>query len=194
MLVALYSYTCQSGKDTVAGFIRDWCDRLGVSYANCGLADQMKIVCADALGIAGSDEAKIAEIDRIKNSGLGGIYYQRKDSAGHLVTYSTGQTGRDFIISVAESIRRLDPDFWIRHGMPPAADVRVLTDVRFQPEVDAVRLQAEPSFVVEVVRPDTQHVNEDRIPTVDWVLRNDDTLDMLHLRTYEMMDHFYVAC
>lgn len=68
----------------------------------------------------------------------------------------------------SESIRRLDPDFWVRTAMGAAtahvADggVAVLTDVRFENEAGAVREAG--GFLIRIIRPgmpsDDQHPSE----------------------------------
>lgn len=198
MIVALYSYTSQSGKDTVADFIAEWAEDRGKTFSRSAFADRMKIVCADALGITWpgpgvdpeiegtEDEWKIHTIDLLKLSGTVLAHWTEDDGALEF----GGRGGRAFIIGLAESIRRLDPEFWIRHGMPPAADVQVITDLRFLPEARAVTDQV--GRLVEVHRSGTVHRNEDDLRgDCHFTIVNDSSLSDLRWTTYRVMDQMF---
>lgn len=173
MLVAFYSYESGTGKDTAADFTKEWCDDLGFSFSRAAFADRMKIVCADALGIPGEDQDKIGFIDKIK---LTGSVHYRWRTVNKVTQQSPGTPGREFIIGLAESIRRLDPEFWIRHTATSDADLHAITDLRFQPEADFVKREG--GMLVEIRRAEGSygHRNEDRI-SCDAVINNNGDLD-----------------
>lgn len=190
MIVALYSHTCESGKDTCADFIQDWAQMENRTCTRAAFADEMKIVCADALGHYGPREHQIRFIDEIKLHGYIRSYFKGMGKLDSLTT-PLGQThadGRDFIIGLAESIRRLDPEFWIRHTAASEAEIHVITDCRFRPEVDWVR--ANGGVVVEIIRPGTKHVNEDTIDPefIDHIVVNDGDFDQLGVKVFHTMD------
>ncbi len=189
-IVALYSYMCESGKDTCADMIAEWCRMETRSFSRAAFADEMKLVCADALGYGPKmpREHKIHAIDELKMSGYVRSFHP--DNSALAVTHNNG---RDFIIGLAESIRRLDREFWIRHTAASEAEIHAITDMRFQPEVDWVR--ANNGIVVEVVRPGAPHKNEDHIPSdqIDYTINNDGSLEDLGLSVFAMMDYFFPA-
>lgn len=188
MILALYSHGSYVGKDTAADAILALAEREGMMArrtSRAAFGDQMKIVCADALGIVGADDHKIATMDAIKLAGEVRHEYwtderleRRRPPAGG------SQDGRDFIIGLADSVRRLDVGFWIQHAMGgPDAMCRdrlhVITDLRFLPEAEAVK--AAGGWLVEVERPGQVVRNEDRLPVemLDGKLRNDSTMQEL---------------
>ena len=185
MIVALYSYTSQSGKDTVADFIENWARMEGKTVTRSAFADEMKVVCADALGMKAPREHQIRFIDDIKLNG-----YVRSFTKDPSLAV-THHDGRDFIIGLAESIRRLDPMFWIQHAIPPEADVQLITDLRFTPEAREVRWLG--GKIISVFRPDTIHRNEDELPD-DWIdqhVINNADLETLELRAFAAMDRLF---
>lgn len=102
-----------------------------------------------------------------------------------------------------ESIRAIDPDFWVRYGMARAEEIRnvqahmsngagivtlgrpvVITDVRFRNEARAIT--AAGGQLVRVERPGSDdgdtHASEVELDTypVDWLVYNDGTVEQLH--------------
>lgn len=181
MLVAVYGHS-EVGKDTVATMIREWAAKKDWITSQSAFADAMKLVCARALGIEGDGypDDKIRLIDEIKLRGS--VSWATGRAAGHT-------SGRDFIIGLAEGIRDLDREFWIVYALPKHDfDLHVMTDLRFQPEADAV--EAAGGYIIEVYRPNSTPRNEDRLPAhqVDRVIVNDGTLDELAASVYFTMD------
>lgn len=181
--VAFYSYNCYAGKDTAADFFAESVAELGYTTARTAFADIMKIVAADALGIKGTDEEKIAAIDALKHDG--GFVQARYPQASGLDKVEH-HSGRDFIIGLAGGsdqtygLRRWDQDVWIRlclKNAPTDTDFLLVTDMRFQPEADAVH---ERRGIVIDIAGRGEHKNEDKITDVDYVVFNTGDLD--HLR------------
>lgn len=89
-----------------------------------------------------------------------------------------------------ESIRAIDPDFWVRHGMQKAVERMldgrpvVITDVRFKNEARAIT--AAGGKLVRIERPGSgdgdTHASEVELDTypVDFLVSNDGSLDQLH--------------
>jgi hypothetical protein len=50
MIIALHSRGNQAGKDTVADFIREWCEQEGHTYERRAFADPMKLLVAANTG------------------------------------------------------------------------------------------------------------------------------------------------
>lgn len=189
MIYALYSETSESGKDSTADAIAEWARMEQRTFSRAAFADEMKIVCANALGMCELPrEEKIGIMDLIKLAPFGSVHYQFQEGKDGPIAYSTGQAGRDFIIGLAESIRALDKTFWVRHSAPPEAEIQVLTDLRFVPEAMWVREQG--GKIIEVIRPDTVRHNEDRLPPswIDAQIQNDGTLDDLGREAFIVMD------
>ncbi len=178
MIVALYSYTSGSGKDTCADFIADWARMENRTFSRAAFANAMKVVCGAALGILGHPVDQIGVIDGLKLRG------EIQAWEGDLCVST--QSGRDFIIGLAESIRRLDPEFWIRHTAASDAEVHVITDMRFIPEAEWVR--AHGGVIVEIVRPGTTHRNEDSLAHTDHMILNNGSLESLQLEVCRIMD------
>lgn len=184
MIVALYSFTSESGKDTCADFIEQWAEHHLRTCSRAAFADEMKLVCARALGCEAPREDSIRLIDEIKLRG----YVRGFRDDGSAVTHNSG---RDFIIGLAEAIRVLDDTFWIRHAGNPSADIHVLTDLRFEPEARWVK--ANGGKIVMVTRPGTIHRNEDclEFTMVDAVIQNDSDLSVLHQRVTDTMNALF---
>lgn len=181
MIIGFYSYCSGVGKDTAAQMLAEILEARGASVTCRGFADEMKLVCADALGIReGTREERIAQIDRLK---LYGEVQWFDDYPDEIEAKSGIVTGRDFIIGVGGNtagdygIRRLDQQFWIRHALDYDTDYLLMTDLRFTPEAVAVR---EHGDLVEIQRePNLGHNNEDRI-VCRWTLDNNGSLEDLH--------------
>lgn len=187
-IVAFYSYNCYAGKDTAALMLAEKLDLPGVTVGSTAFANVMKIVAADALGVRGSDEEKIAVMDILKTNGdVTGLYWP--DDGGTQELYVQG---RDFIIGMAGGtdqtygLRRWRQNIWIDLCLEnaPECDVLLITDLRFQPEADAVRERG--GIVVELTGRG-EHKNEDAIEG-DYVV--DNSLDLAHLRA--AMNHIAI--
>lgn len=89
-----------------------------------------------------------------------------------------------------ESIRAIDPGFWVRHGMEKASRnvfagfPVVITDVRFQNEARAITRAG--GKLIRIERPGSDdgdtHASEVELDTypVDFLVSNDGSLDQLH--------------
>lgn len=89
-----------------------------------------------------------------------------------------------------ESIRAIDPEFWVRYGMAKTVRSReagfavVITDARFRNEARAIT--AAGGQLVRVERPGSDdgdtHDSEVEMDTypVDWLVYNDGTVEQLH--------------
>lgn len=180
-IIAFYSYNCYAGKNTAADMMAENLEYMKNKVGFTAFANVMKIVAADALGVPGTDEYKIEHIDKLKHKG-GLVTYQFPED-GQTV-YSTGQTGRDFIIGLAGGsdqtygMRRWQQDIWIKLCLDnaPECDVLLITDMRFQPEADEVRARG--GTIVELTGRG-EHKNEDVIEG-DYVV--DNSHDLAHLR------------
>lgn len=169
-IIAFYSFTSESGKDTATQFALDALDELHIPATRRAFADAMKIVAANALGLDGTREQKISMIDEIKLDGYVGCGTNRDRGDDMRVG------GRDFIIGLAESIREIDPTFWIRAVIPEQDGIVVISDLRFKPEAAFVRENG--GTIIEIVRPGTTHRNEDAFQP-DHRIINEGTLDDL---------------
>lgn len=203
MIVAFYAEAPYSGKDTCADFAAEWLRARGLNATRDAFAWDGKVVCADALGIRGTREEKIAAIDLIKQAPHGIVSYQLYD--GEHVRTSTGQPGRDFIIGLlgdpekGTGVRGLDEGFWTTGVILRDADANasygdsedgcytLVSDLRFIREAEAV--VAADGIVIEVVRPGTTRVNEERVPNklIHDSIANDGTLEDLRARVESVM-------
>lgn len=179
LIVAFYSEGSRTGKDTAATYYRKAVERAGFTVSQSGFADEAKLVCADALGIGGTRQSRIAEVDRIKVSGHVWFSYRASDA---VALSPLRISGRDFIIGLCgdtsgkHGIRRLDQEFWIRHAfeaIPEDSDMHLFTDLRFHPEATAVHKRG--GIILEVRRGAGELHNEDRIEA-NWVVENNGTL------------------
>ena len=192
MILAFYSEASGSGKDTAADLAAKHLRERGYVVERDAFAWDGKVVCADALGIQGTREEKVVEIDRLKLSKTGAVFYQAAREDGR-VYHAPCVTGRDFIIGLLGSpgkgngIRGLDEEFWTRQVVNRAAftdaDFTIVSDMRFLEEAKSVR--GVDGRVVEIVRGENLGTfNEQRLPhdLVDHVIQNDGTLYELELR------------
>jgi hypothetical protein len=203
MILAFYSEASGTGKDTAATYAADALTARGRNVARDAFAWDGKVVCADALGIPGTREEKIALIDEIKLYGAVSAFMEHpvKD---HVETF-WGQTGRDFIIGLLGSpgegngIRGLDEGFWTRQVLRRAGEHMrlggyaahgdhggwvpgwtIVSDMRFVEEAEAVC--AAGGKVVELVRDkNVGRFNEQRLSPelIDHTIWNTGTLEDL---------------
>jgi hypothetical protein len=178
-VVAFYGQS-RAGKDTAADFAEIWAVREGLTIERRSFARHMKLVAARALGYGG--ENPVDYVDHVKLNAQ--IVTQ---FAPHAIQ-PPPQDGRDFIIGLAEGIRDIDPEFWIRAAAGPSeADFLVYTDMRFHPEADYVR-QVMGGLIFEVRRPNLRKYNEDTDIVPDRIIDNDGGLDRLRTQVEDAMD------
>lgn len=188
MIVAFYSTSSLAGKDSCADFAAEYCRRNGVRNARDAFAWDGKTVCADALGIEGTREEKIAAIDELKIHGRVIRSVEKITSSA-----SWGVTGREFIIGllgspgVGNGIRGLDEGFWTRQVVRRDIELGLdgytfLSDMRFLEEGKTVKDAG--GVIIEVIRQGAPTFNEQRFPAewIDLEIVNDGTLDDLRNR------------
>lgn len=193
MVVAFHSMGWQSGKDTAADYMEQRAVELGATVARTAFAWPMKLVCAEALGIEGTDSEKVAIIDELKLYG-GVTAFMEHPTKSHDQTFWS-QSGRDFIIGLAEGIRSLQRDFWIRQALDPEprahVDIYLLADCRFDDEAIAVHQRN--GVVIEVIRDEATDASggtrsEKGLSPglVDFTVDNNGTLDQLAHQIFEL--------
>lgn len=202
MIVAFYSHASYAGKDTCADFAVDWCRERGIACVRDAFAWDGKVVAADALGIQGTREEKVAAIDRIKNYGR--VYFRDypvpDDRHATMFPAFSGQSGRDFLIGLLgdpgkkTGIRGVSEKFWtwqvLRRDHERLSDsITLVSDLRFLEESDAVFNND--GVIVEVVRPGAPRFNEQRIPEfqIGHTIANDGSLDELRAQVEHVMEH-----
>lgn len=157
MLIGLTSKGRQAGKDTAAGFMREWAEENNLTFERLAFADLPKLLVAEILKIKGRDrEDVIQRVDKFKEYGVAGY------SMHGTVPVGTFITGRDFIINLCGELGTGEPsgarklfgeDFWIDAALPrrwrPDADITAITDVRDNRE--AARIQYHKGRIVKIV-------------------------------------------
>ncbi len=193
-IVAFYSHGCQTGKDTAAQFAKERAEKAHARVIKTAFAWEMKLVCARALGIEGTEEEQVRWIDYLKLDGYVKSFSDHQDDDGRTIRNESAIDGRDFIIGLAEGIRALYPEFWIGAAFPSPerwedTDLYLFTDLRFFGERDAV-IQAG-GLIVEIVRPGAEIKNEDQITDADYVIVNDGDLDHLRREVDKVMEDIF---
>jgi hypothetical protein len=202
----------RSGKGSVAKFIGEWCAREQLSFAQRGLADEVKWAVAKLFWPSISRDLAVQEMDRLKNT-------------SHLVEAYTGHSVDDSFSEWRELLERMGTevgrswgeDFWLDLLLPtgvapgafhwPAwresfyvgpeqhADVAVVHDVRFPNE--AQRVHALGGKVWHLMRPDHEpygHASNQDLaaPFADTHIANDGDLNTLRTRVFDLMEATYV--
>jgi hypothetical protein len=211
MIVAFYSHASCAGKDSCADFAAAWCRGRGIACVRDAFAWDGKVVAADALGIQGTREEKVAAVDRIKNDGYvlwrSGLVVEHKLDDGSMFPTREGDavSGRDFLIGLLgdperrTGIRGLDEKFWTHQVLNrdvnrPYDSVTLVSDLRFLEEAESV-CETDDGVVVEVVRPDAPRFNEQRLPDrlISHVVNNDGGLDELRAQVEYVMERVCTA-
>jgi hypothetical protein len=202
-VIALYSYGYQAGKDTTGGIVQEWAKADQRPCLRTAFAWTMKIVCAESLGIGGTDQEKVDAIDRIKLEQDKSVFTHLSCDGGAVgIVDVISITGRDFIINLSESLKaRVDPYIWIRLVSERAKDLgprgfAVVTDLRFRDE--AIAVHEDGGVVVEVLR-DAAAKNaggkrsEEGIPDdlIDYKLDNNASLERLRENTRVMLNRLF---
>lgn len=181
MIIAFYSEASGTGKDTAAGFAIKRLHRLGYAAIQDAFAWDGKVVCADALGITGTRQEKVAFIDKLKLHG-----FVSSSWSGNEQSF---QAGREFIIGLLGSpgkgngIRGLAPQFWTQQIITRAQFATgwtAVSDMRYKEEAEAVK--ATGGKVVEIVRgKNLGTFNEQRLPPemIDHTIDNNGSVDDL---------------
>lgn len=120
-----------AGKTTFCETLIGWLENCGIAATRCSFADPLRDICADILKLVFE-----------KNSNIRQWLYANKDSKIGNFNFS----GRDFMITVAESCRRnlgnavFAEEYTRRVDLLREAGVKVLTDdVRFPVEVATIK-------------------------------------------------------
>ena len=205
------------GKDTAFEGIHQWASERGVRAARRGFADALKLSFARLfIPDCGLDEA-VNWCDTLKrpdsHSDLSVSWSNDSESGTH-TTITHSINGRQALQRFGTEGHRdvFGEDFWIDALLPTEGDWSmnfrqemdfsfeppefcVVTDVRFENE--ARRIKALGGDVYAVFRPgmvngDT-HASEGDLPPdlIDYTLRNDTTIDDLHLRMRNFMGNVY---
>lgn len=143
----------RAGKDTAAGFILKWCADRGIRAERVALADPLKVSAAAALGFdttprPGMVEDAVAFCDDLKQEGCRiTVQHLNHSELGPRVFSSPLVSGREYLQRYGTEAHRgvFGDDFWIKvtedrlNKMAGAAEVAVITDVRFDNEAMMVR-------------------------------------------------------
>lgn len=199
MIVAFYSESSYAGKDTCADAAAAWCRRNDVPCRRDAFAWDGKVVAADALGIEGTREEKIAAIDEIK---LQGDVLARVDRGADHFDIDCAVSGREYLIGLLgdpekkTGIRGIDEKFWTEQVIRrddeferSGGGFTIVSDLRFLEEAQSVRMAD--GVIVEIVRPDAPRFNEQRLPEdfVSGVIVNDGTIEELRSKLENIMSH-----
>jgi hypothetical protein len=197
MIVAFYSQASYAGKDACADFAAAWCREHGIACERDAFAWDGKVVAADALGIEGTREEKVAVIDEIKLRGE--VQWLVPGVA------SGDQGGRSFLIGLLgdperrTGIRGVSEHFWtqqvlIRDTMRSYDSITLVSDLRFREEAESVHA-TDDGVIVEVVRPGAPTFNEQRLSDrlVSHVINNDGGLDELQAQAERVMERICTA-
>jgi hypothetical protein len=188
----------RSGKGSVAKFIGEWCAHEQLSFAQRGLADEVKWAVAKLFWSDISREDAVALMDRLK------------DSDYFIEAYTGTKTDDAFPTwrSVLERMgtgvgRGWGEDFWLDLLLPLnltitstfGADVAVVHDVRFPNE--AQRIHALGGRVWHLMRPGHEpygHAsNQDQAaPFADMHIANNSDLNALRASVFDLMEATYV--
>jgi hypothetical protein len=150
MIVVGFTGPAGAGKDTAAGFLREYLEQRGLKVRTQAWADKLKVAAAAALGFYGTDEDAIAFCDRLKVHGKVGWSLHEPGEAPEAFTL----TGREFLEKFGTEGGRnvYGEDHWIdlalpapgdewaiwraKHGFPNAI---IDTTTRFPNEVERIR-------------------------------------------------------
>lgn len=192
-ILAFYSNGRQAGKDTAARFVQEWANEHSITTKRVAFADAGKELAAKALGVEGEGESLIDQMDTFKLGG--GVGVEMTEGLGHHVE------GRDFLINLMEGVRELfGQDTFIRKVLPPSepgykyalgADLILVTDLRFMPEVNIVGIKG--GKIVEIVNPraeapDGRSEGEVTDAFIDYTIDNSGDLEAFKIAMYAFMD------
>ncbi|GAA1403293.1 hypothetical protein GCM10009639_47900 [Kitasatospora putterlickiae] len=171
----------RSGKDTAAKALA------GHGYVRLALADPLKAMAYDIDPVVGVEllgvhaPASVHLADAV-------------DRYGWETVKDTYPAARRFLQRLGtEGIRRhVDPDFWITRCLHAAAAIPgpvVVTDVRFDNEVEALRAAGFEVWFIDRGAPDGDHPSEQLGPDrADLVVPNTGTLADFHARVREALE------
>lgn len=205
MLIGFMGNGRHCGKDLAADFVAEYCEAHGLSFKREAFADRPKLLVAEVLGITGTDEERIAQVNTFKLHGQLVYWLMRPgppnpdDDEG---APNSALTGREFIDNLCgqgleNGARKLFGDtFWVDQVLPygwtETADFTVITDVRFPPEAN--RITECKGLVVCVSRPGAEDgVAENLLNSAlyaDGAIENNGTPDDLRAKVFRMMDSF----
>ncbi|WP_406206818.1 hypothetical protein OH807_33565 [Kitasatospora sp. NBC_01560] len=159
----------RSGKDTAAGVLREQ------AYVRLALADPLKHMAYDIDPVVGTELLGINAPAPVHLAGA-------VDRYGWEKVKDRFPEARRFLQRLGtEGVRRhVDPDFWIGRTVRSAAGIPgpvVVTDVRFDNEVDALRAAGFVVWFIDRGAPDGDHPSERLGPEhADLVIPNTGTL------------------
>lgn len=190
----------RSGKDTTAGFIKDWAIDYHFGFAQDAFARRLKESAAASLGIYGNDVSTQDQIEFCENLKMDDnlIHVVNEEGGGYTVT------GREFLQYYGTEAHRdvFGNDFWVDAVLPrgydntgvfPAwyqsfqiagkvADFAVITDVRFPNEAERVKELGGQIWKLERDGAGAgDHASEQDLPMelVEYVITNNGTLEEL---------------
>jgi hypothetical protein len=198
MIVVGFTGPAGAGKDTAAGFLREYLEQRGLKVRTQAWADKLKVAAAAALGFYGTDEDAIAFCDRLKVHGKVGWSLHEPGEAPEAFTL----TGREFLEKFGTEGGRnvYGEDHWIDLALPaPSSDGSAVwraragfpnavidTTTRFPNEVARIRAYQGQVWRVERAEAELRaaidgHPSRAGIPREDCdvVIANDGSLDEL---------------
>lgn len=200
-----------SGKDTVAGYVKEWGENLGLTVERQGFADILKYSVAMTLGMsheeAQTNSGFFTFINALKDRGEISITIPFDDDEkaadmGATTPETMTMTGRQFLRFYGTEAHRdvFGFDFWSDalfaeyDSSPAQPDILVIPDVRFNNEAEAVRERG--GFVWEVHRPcvevEGEHISEAGIDDylINCSIRNETNFDDLRQATFDTCNSF----
>lgn len=206
-----------SGKDTVAGYVKEWGDNLGLTVERQGFADILKYSAAVALGMT-HEEAGFEDglgalnfINALKERGSVTVNIPL-DAEEKAMGFTDDElppsmtlSGRQFLRNYGTEAHRdvFGYDFWVDalfkeydsvvDDKPNAPDVLVIPDVRFDNEAEAIRRRD--GFVWEIhraVEVEGDHISEAGIDgsLINCSIRNETSLLDLRKATFDTCNSF----
>lgn len=204
-----------SGKDTVAGYVTEWGENLGLTVERQGFADILKYSAAMVLGMtheeAQTNDGYLNFTNALKERGSVTITIPLSAEEKALglseeeLPPAITMSGRQFLRNYGTESHRdvFGYDFWVDalfdaqgSDTPEGVelpDVLVIPDVRFDNEAKAIR--ARDGFVWEIhrkVEVEGNHVSEDGITSglINCSIRNETNLEDLRKATIDTCNAF----
>ncbi|WP_282203671.1 deoxynucleotide monophosphate kinase family protein [Kitasatospora fiedleri] len=171
----------RSGKDTAADLLREY------GFARLALADPLKAMAYDVDPVVGTELLGV-------NAPAPVHLAEAVDRYGWEEVKDRFPAARRFLQRLGtEGVRRhVDPDFWITRCLLAAAAIGrpvVVTDVRFDNEVQALRAAGFEVWFIDRGAPDGDHPSEQLGPEhADHVVPNTGSLSDFHARIREALE------
>jgi len=121
-----FGHRSRVGKDTCAKFLNTELRMLGISTVHVSFASKLKEVCFDLYGWAGLKRA---------------IHYENCPADRQIVLPALNKTPVQIWVEVGNKLRDVYPLTWVQAALRGQTNVKVVivSDVRYQNEVDAIR-------------------------------------------------------